>query len=138
MPRLAATRAITDRLKSAAAWAGLDALLAVLDDVPRGAPAPGRAAAPVGRLANVVATNVPGAARDALAVRLAGRWSGAPIVPIVDGIGLGLAVFSYDGCLQVGLNADAGPRAGPREARAGDPRGGVRVAARQRAAGLLT
>ena len=31
-----------------------------------------------------------------------------PIVPIVDGIGLGLAVFSYDGWLQVGLNADAG------------------------------
>jgi hypothetical protein len=29
-----------------------------------------------------------------------------PIVPIVDGIGLGLAVFSYDGMLHVGLNAD--------------------------------
>ena len=30
-----------------------------------------------------------------------------PIVPVVDGIGLGIAVFSYDGWLQVGLNADA-------------------------------
>ena len=29
-------------------------------------------------------------------------------MPIVDGIGLGLAVFSYDGFLHVGLNADAG------------------------------
>ena len=31
-----------------------------------------------------------------------------PVVPIVDGMGLGLAVFSYDGWLHVGLNADAG------------------------------
>ena len=30
-----------------------------------------------------------------------------PIVPIVDGIGLGIAVFSYDGWLHVGLDADA-------------------------------
>jgi hypothetical protein len=28
-------------------------------------------------------------------------------VPIADGIGLGLAIFSYDGWLHVGLNADA-------------------------------
>jgi hypothetical protein len=29
-----------------------------------------------------------------------------PIVPITDGLGLGLAVFSYAGVLHVGLNAD--------------------------------
>ena len=30
-------------------------------------------------------------------------------MPIVDQIGLGVAVFSYDGSLYVGLNADAAP-----------------------------
>jgi diacylglycerol O-acyltransferase len=30
-----------------------------------------------------------------------------PVVPITDGLGLGVAVFSYDGLLHVGLNADA-------------------------------
>ena len=31
-----------------------------------------------------------------------------PIVPITDGLGLGLAVFSYAGTLHVGLNTDPG------------------------------
>lgn len=30
-----------------------------------------------------------------------------PIVPIAAGLGLGVAIFSYDGELHVGLNADA-------------------------------
>ena len=30
-----------------------------------------------------------------------------PLVPLADGLGLGLAVFSYDGWLHVGLSADA-------------------------------
>jgi len=105
-PRLAATRAITERLKASAAWAGIDALLAVLDDVPvpllsglgRGL----RSA----RLANVVATNVPGPRETRwLCGSRVGELYG--IVPIVDGMGLGLAVLSYDGWLHVGLNADA-------------------------------
>jgi WS/DGAT/MGAT family acyltransferase len=106
VPRLAATRVITDRLKAGAAWAGLDALLGVLDDVPAPLLAGVGRGVGVGRLANVVATNVPGPRET--------RWLGGhrvealyPIVPIVDGIGLGLAVFSYDGWLHVGLNADA-------------------------------
>ena len=106
LPRLAATRAITERLKASAAWAGIDALLAVLDDVPvpllsglgRGL----RSA----RLANVVATNVPGPRETRwLCGSRVGELYG--IVPIVDGMGLGLAVLSYDGWLHVGLNADA-------------------------------
>jgi len=107
VPRLAATRAITDRLKSAAAWSGLDALLGVLDDVPAPLLAGLGRGMGVGRLANVVATNVPGP-RETRWLR--GRRVDAlyPIVPIVDSIGLGLAVFSYDGWLHVGLNADAG------------------------------
>jgi WS/DGAT/MGAT family acyltransferase len=106
VPRLAATRAITDRLKASAAWSGIDALLAVLDDVP----APllsglGRGIRSA-RLANVVATNVPGPRETRW---LCGRRVEAlyGVVPIVDGIGLGLAVLSYDGWLHVGLNADA-------------------------------
>lgn len=60
----------------------------------------------LGRLANLVATNVPGPRETRW---LCGRQVEAlfPIVPIVDGIGLGIAVFSYDGWLHVGLNADA-------------------------------
>jgi diacylglycerol O-acyltransferase / wax synthase len=106
VPRLHATRAITERLKAAAAWAGIDALLAVLDDVPVPFLAPIGRGIRSARLANVVATNVPGPRET--------RWlCGHPvealygIVPIVDGIGLGLAVLSYDGWLHVGLNADA-------------------------------
>ena len=30
-----------------------------------------------------------------------------PLVPLADGLGLGLAVFSYDGWLHIGLAADA-------------------------------
>jgi hypothetical protein len=106
LPRLAATRAITERLKASAAWAGIDALLAVLD----GVPAPllsglGRGLR-FARLANVVATNVPGPreTRWLCGSRVAELYG---IVPIVDGMGLGLAVLSYDGWLHVGLNADA-------------------------------
>jgi diacylglycerol O-acyltransferase len=106
-PRLAATRAITDRLKTSAAWAGIDALLAVLDDVPAAFLAGIGRGIRSARLANVVATNVPGPRETRW---LCGRKVEAlyPIVPIVDGMGLGLAVFSYDGWLHVGLNADAG------------------------------
>jgi diacylglycerol O-acyltransferase len=54
----------------------------------------------------VISTNVPGPRETRW---LCGNRVEAlyPIVPIVDGIGLGLAVFSYDGFLHVGLNADA-------------------------------
>jgi len=105
VPRLAATRAITERLKSGAAWAGIDHLLSALEDAPPPLVAAMGSRLSVGHIANVVATNVPGPRET--------RWLGAhrvqelrPIVPIVDGIGLGLAVFSYDGGLHVGLNAD--------------------------------
>jgi len=106
LARLAATRAITDRLKSSAAWSGIDALLAVLDDVPPPLLAGVGRGIRSARLANVVATNVPGPRETRW---LCGRRveSLTGIVPIVDGMGLGLAVLSYDGWLHVGLNADA-------------------------------
>lgn len=105
-PRLAAMRAITQRLKDHAAWTGLDTLLGALDEAPAPLVALLGGALRLGRLANVIATNVPGP-REAR--WLAGQRVEAlyPIVPITDGIGLGLAVFSYDGWLHVGLNGDA-------------------------------
>jgi WS/DGAT/MGAT family acyltransferase len=105
--RLAAMRAITERLKSASAWTGIDSLLHLLDDLPAGLVA--AAARRLGRvrIANVVATNVPGPREPRF---LCGRpvESIYPIVPITDGLGLGLAVLSYRGTLHVGLNADPG------------------------------
>ena len=107
VPRLAATCAITERLKERAAWTGLDALLGALDEAPAPLVALLGSTLRLGRLANVVATSVPGprATRWLARHRVEALY---PIVPITDGIGLGLAVFSYDGALHVGLNADAG------------------------------
>jgi len=106
LSRLAATRAATERLKSSGAWTGIDALLELVDGLPAPLVALVGRWIRLGRLANVIATNVPGPRET--------RWlCGArvaelrPLVPICDGMGLGLAVFSYDGWLHVGLNADA-------------------------------
>jgi len=105
VPRLAATRAVTERLKQGGAWAGIDALLGALDELPAPLVALAGKGMRLGTLANVIATNVPGPRETRW---LCGRRVLAlhPIVPIVDGIGLGVAVFSYDGTLHVGLNAD--------------------------------
>jgi WS/DGAT/MGAT family acyltransferase len=107
VPRLVSTRAITERLKQSSAWTGIDALLATLEGLPPGLVALAGQGLSLGGLANVIATNVPGPRET--------RWlckrrveALYPIVPITDGIGLGLAVFSYDDWLHVGLNADAG------------------------------
>jgi hypothetical protein len=103
--RLAATCAVTGRLKTSGAWTGIDALLELVDALPAPLVAAVGRRLRLGRLANLIATNVPGPKET--------RWlCGAkveelrPLVPIADGMGLGLAVFSYDGRLHVGLNAD--------------------------------
>jgi WS/DGAT/MGAT family acyltransferase len=104
--RLAATRAATQRLKTSGAWTGIDALLELVDGLPAALVATVGQRLSLGRLANLISTNVPGPTET--------RWlCGAralelrPLVPIADGLGLGLAVFSYDGWLQIGLSADA-------------------------------
>jgi WS/DGAT/MGAT family acyltransferase len=104
--RLAATRAATQRLKTSGAWTGIDALLELVDGLPAALVATVGQRLSLGRLANLISTNVPGPTET--------RWlCGAralelrPLVPIADGLGLGLAVFSYDGWLQIGLAADA-------------------------------
>jgi WS/DGAT/MGAT family acyltransferase len=105
VPRLNVTCAITERLKQRAAWNGIDALLALLEQVPASLVAAVARSMPISRIANLVATNVPGPRETRY---LCGERVEAiyPIVPIADRIGLGLAVFSYDGTLYVGLNAD--------------------------------
>jgi WS/DGAT/MGAT family acyltransferase len=104
--RLRATRAITERLKARSDWVGIDALLALLDELPPALVAGVGRRLRVGRLANLIATNVPGPreTRWLCGVRVDGL---RPIVPIVDGIGLGIAIFSYAGWLEIGINADA-------------------------------
>jgi WS/DGAT/MGAT family acyltransferase len=104
--RLAAPRAATGRHTTSGAWTGIDALLELVDGLPAALVATLGQRLSLGRLANVIATNVPGPKET--------RWlCGAralelrPLVPIADGLGLGLAVFSYDGWLQIGLAADA-------------------------------
>jgi diacylglycerol O-acyltransferase / wax synthase len=104
--RLAATRATTERLKASGAWTGIDALLELVDGLPASLVASVGQRFSLGRLANVIATNVPGPKQT--------RWLCGqrvlelrPLVPLADGLGLGLAVFSYDGWLHVGLSADA-------------------------------
>jgi WS/DGAT/MGAT family acyltransferase len=104
--RLAATCAATARLKTSGAWTGIDALLELVDALPAPLVAAVGRRLRLGRLANLIATNVPGPKQT--------RWlCGAkveelrPLVPIADGMGLGAAIFSYDGWLHVGLNADA-------------------------------
>jgi hypothetical protein len=57
------------------------------------------------RIANVIATNVPGP-REARYLCSSRVEAIHPIVPIADGLGLGLAVLSYAGTLYIGLNAD--------------------------------
>ena len=104
--RLAATRATTERLKTSGAWTGIDALLELVDGLPAALVATVGQRLSLGRLANVIATNVPGP-KEARWLCGARALELRPLVPIADGLGLGLAVFSYDGWLQIGLSADA-------------------------------
>jgi diacylglycerol O-acyltransferase len=104
--RLLSTRAVTRQLKSTGAWTGIEALLEVVDGLPAPLVALFGRNFSLGKLANLIATNVPGPRET--------RWLCGtrveelrPIVPIADGLGLGIAVFSYDGWLYVGLQADA-------------------------------
>lgn len=106
LERLRQTAAITRRLKQVRAYDAVAALLAAAELMPPPVAAWIGHHARLPDLAGVIATNVHGPATPRF---LAGRRVEAlyPIVPIADGLGLGLAVLSYDGYLYVGLNADA-------------------------------
>lgn len=106
LARLAATCVISEELKNRQAWAGIDGFLTALEGVPAPLVALLARGLQPGRLANVIATNIPGP-RETRYLGQSRVEALYPIVPLVDGIGLSLAVFSYDGWLHVGLNADA-------------------------------
>ncbi len=106
VPRLVATRAITRQLKDTSAWAGMDALLAALDDVPPPLLALLGRSLRIRGLANLVVTNVPGP-RETRYLGRARVEALYPIVPLAGDLSLGVAVFSYDGVLHVGTLADA-------------------------------
>jgi WS/DGAT/MGAT family acyltransferase len=104
--RLALTASITRRLKQARGHSGVATLLAAADLLPAPVVAWAGSHVRIPTVASVIATNVRGPAQPRY---LCGRRVEAlyPIVPLVDGLGLGLAVLSYGGTLHVGLNADA-------------------------------
>lgn len=104
--RLERTVAITRRLKHERGHTAVAALLAAADLLPPSLVAWLGSRAHIPAVAGVVATNVRGPTRPRY---LAGRRveSVYPIVPITDGLGLGMAVLSYAGTLHLGLNADA-------------------------------
>ncbi|MDX1648984.1 MAG: WS/DGAT domain-containing protein, partial [Myxococcota bacterium] len=105
VPRLAATRVLTEQLKERSAWVGIDALLSLLDGLPPAlVQAVGRRVG-IPRLANLIVTNVPGPRETRFLARTRVEAL-LPVVPLADGLGLGIAVFSYDGSLHVGLHAD--------------------------------
>lgn len=104
--RLAATRALMEQLKERSAWVGIDALLSLLDELPAALIKTVGQRLRLSRLANLIVTNVPGP-REPRHLGPARVEALYPIVPIADSLGLGIAIFSYDGDLFVGLNADA-------------------------------
>jgi WS/DGAT/MGAT family acyltransferase len=104
--RLRAMRSVLDRLKAQRAWSGVSGLLRAAELLPP--PLLGFLARRlrVGRVANLIASNVPGPRQPRY---LCGQRIEAvhPIMPIVDNIGLSLAAYSYADGLYLGLNADA-------------------------------
>jgi WS/DGAT/MGAT family acyltransferase len=104
--RLEVTAAITRRLKEGRGHDAVAALLAAADLLPPPLMAWISRHARIPSLAGVIATNVRGPESTRF---LAGRRVEAlhPIVPIADGLGLGLAVLSYAGAMHVCIDADA-------------------------------
>jgi diacylglycerol O-acyltransferase / wax synthase len=104
--RLRATREATEELKMRAAWRDLDALCELAEGLPAGVVALASRRLRLAGIANLIATSVPGprAPESFCGVPIEALY---PVVPIADGIGLGVAAFSYAGGLHVGINADA-------------------------------
>ncbi|MGH0028513.1 MAG: wax ester/triacylglycerol synthase family O-acyltransferase [Myxococcota bacterium] len=103
MKQLAAVRDRTAGLKRDGAASGADTLMKIAEWLP---PAVVGAGAQLARgPANLIVTNVPGPQFPlySAGAPLLGLY---PVVPIIPGIGLGIALFSYDGRLCWGSNAD--------------------------------
>jgi WS/DGAT/MGAT family acyltransferase len=104
--RLVVTQRITEQLKARAAWSGVEALLDLLEHAPPWLVRLAARALPLARIANLVATSVPGPRepRSLFGLKVSAIH---PVVPIADGIGLGIAALGYADHLEVTLHADA-------------------------------
>lgn len=98
-----AIRETTRELKKSRQALGVEMMMQLAEYAPAGLLSIGARAA-VGPI-NMIVTNVPGPQLPlyTLGARLLEM---VPLVPLLDGTGLGIALFSYDGKLHVGLNAD--------------------------------
>jgi WS/DGAT/MGAT family acyltransferase len=104
--RLAVIQRITERLKARSAWSGIESLIDLLEHVPPWLVRLGARALPLARIANLIATSVPGPREPRRLLGLPVREI-HPVVPIAHGIGLGIAALSYADDLYVTLHADA-------------------------------
>ena len=93
----------TRKLKTSRQALGVDLLMQVAEYAPPSLLSMGARAA-AGPM-NMIVTNVPGP-QFPLYMLGAKLLEMHPLVPLLDGTGLGIALFSYDGKLHVGLNAD--------------------------------
>jgi len=98
-----AVRKITEDLKRSKQALGADMMMRAAEYAPASLLALGARAAsgPI----NMIVTNVPGP-QFPLYTLGAKLLEMQPLVPLLDGTGLGVALFSYDGKLHVGLNAE--------------------------------
>ncbi len=103
LAQLAEIRARTAALKESDAALGLETIMDVAEWLPPPVIAGGASLAR--GPANTMVTNVPGPQFPLYEVgaRLLGMY---PVVPLIPGCGLGIALFSYDGKLCWGFNAD--------------------------------
>jgi hypothetical protein len=103
LARLERIRGLTEELKRSEASRGVEALMGAAEWLPAGVLAlgVGLVRGPV----NMIVTNVPGPQLRLYSVGapLLGMY---PLVPLIPGGGLGIALFSYEGKLCWGFNAD--------------------------------
>ena len=103
LERLDAVRATTEKLKRSEAALAVDTIMKVAEFLPPALIARGTSAA--SGPANMIVTNVRGPQFPLFTVgcRMLGLY---PMVPLLPGGGLGIALFSYDGKLCWGFNGD--------------------------------
>ncbi len=103
LERVAQIRGVTEELKSSGSASGLQLLMDAAEWLPAGVLSlgVGLTRGPV----NMIVTNVPGPQLRLYSVGapLLGMY---PLVPLIPGGGLGIAIFSYEGKLCWGFNAD--------------------------------
>ena len=103
MEQLAAIHEQTERLKESEASLAIETLMEAFEFMP--APVIARSVGLANGPANMICTNVPGPQFPLymLGARLLGMY---PMVPLLPGGGLGVALFSYEGKLCWGFNGD--------------------------------